>query len=886
MRLGCSAAQATLCVLLPACLGSPASAGFSPPKLVSAAPGGATGDRASFEGDVADDGRFVVFASAATNLIPGDANNRADVFLFDCGVPKQVPPSTMRISAPAGGGEADGESRFPVFSGDGRFIAFASTASNLAAGDVNDEFDVFVYDRDADGNGVFDDAPGDVQIVSVSSAGVIGNGESTRPNISEDGRFVVFVSTSTNLVSGDTNQLSSFDLFVHDRDPDENGDFTDAPGVTRRIGLDSDENEIFLGVNAERPGLSSDGRYVVFSTPDNGVVPEDGNFSSDVFLRDRDPDADGDFDEANALTLLVSRDLGGSPAGGSVNPDISGSGRLVAYATEADDVTPDDANAAFDIVLLDLDPDRDGLFDEGNEKTTLVSRSSEGERGDARSDTPRISTDGRHVIYSSEASNLVRCHDNETRDVYIFERILRKTRLVSVTLEGALLNGDSEGPNLSADGRFGVYQTLGDNSGVEDRNDAPDVFTIDLRPEGREVEPNDTFAQCTVIDGGASDRTFISGTLQQDCVFAREPKCALAAYGKPTQAFTKDGFPTVIEPVIAASSNTKEPTLLVPVIEDDRTVRLGVAAFFDAEDGLLNALAAKGLHGVLGRARLTIQFLADDSSGAPGIPVGDPVLYDVCFDKGREGFRLSYIAPEFATAALVSCDASAGEAPVAYDVDFFVVENLTPKAFHCVTVIGGVTPECEPTDTTLGRFNNDGLQITSGQSLSDDACEGIVYSQICVLSDDQGRLRFAVSGGGDLNFNGLADETEREYFSFIDEEADVSFQEFEPGASVKDASRACVIRYPSSVFDDFGLGKEEAPESLFDHGVAGGYCLLVQETPHEGGVGLADCGVLVNADPRGQGRPLTAESVDFNDDGWVNGVDLALLLSAWGPVPN
>ncbi|MEC9373329.1 MAG: hypothetical protein VYC34_05765, partial [Planctomycetota bacterium] len=269
-----------------------------------------TGDRRSFEPDISTEGRYVVFSSEATDLIPSDMNNRADVFLFDCGVEKIVPPSIRRISLSNLGAEGDGESRFPIFSGNTRFIAFATTATNFGP-DLVTEFDVYVYDRDPDMNGVLDDSGGLVVLMSQSSMGVPGNGSSSTPNLSFDGRYVYFVSDATNLIPNDTNQLFSFDLFVHDRDPDGDGNFFNTAGVTTRISLDSNGNEIPTGITAERPAVSYSGRYVTFSTPANNVVPGDTNGLNDIFLVDRDPDGDGDFTNVPQTVRLISGGLGG-----------------------------------------------------------------------------------------------------------------------------------------------------------------------------------------------------------------------------------------------------------------------------------------------------------------------------------------------------------------------------------------------------------------------------------------------------------------------------------------------------------------------------------------------------------------------------------------------
>ena len=138
-------------------------------------------------GLVSDNGLTVVFDSAASNLVPGDPNHKRDVFLRD-----RQAGTTVRISAARDGGEADGDSHVTSLSPDGRFVLFDSDASNLVPGDTNGTSDVFLYDRQARA----------IERVSVSSAGRQGNGYSTGGVISADEKVIAFWSSATNLVKG------------------------------------------------------------------------------------------------------------------------------------------------------------------------------------------------------------------------------------------------------------------------------------------------------------------------------------------------------------------------------------------------------------------------------------------------------------------------------------------------------------------------------------------------------------------------------------------------------------------------------------------------------------------------------------------------------------
>ena len=217
---------------------------------------------ASAQPSVSGDGRFVAYRSSAANLVPGDTNGVDDVFVFD-----RVLRQTTRASVAWGGAQVGAASRMPSISSDGRYVAFESDASDVVPGDANGASDVFVHDL----------VTGATERVSLASSGVEGNGPSTKqcvPQISTDGRFVAFDSAASNLVPGDTNNAT--DCFVHDR-------FT---GATERV------NVAATGVQAggaRSAALSSDGRFVAFESLAANLVAGDNNNAFDVFLRDRGP---------------------------------------------------------------------------------------------------------------------------------------------------------------------------------------------------------------------------------------------------------------------------------------------------------------------------------------------------------------------------------------------------------------------------------------------------------------------------------------------------------------------------------------------------------------------------------------------------------------------
>src|SRR4051812_2313770 len=229
---------------------------------VSIASDGAQGDSSSFDPATSADGRFVAFPSQAPNLVPGDTNGLDDVFVRD-----RQAGTTELVSVGAGGAPANGSSgdfgRVAI-SADGRFVAFDLSASNLVPGDKNGRYDLFVRDRQT----------GTTVRASVRSDGSEANGASGVSALSRTGRFVAFVSDSTNLVPGDTNAAD--DVFVHDL----------KTGKTTRVSVASGGAQAAEGA-LDEVSISGDGRLVAFASRSDDLVARDGNRNNDVFVHDR-----------------------------------------------------------------------------------------------------------------------------------------------------------------------------------------------------------------------------------------------------------------------------------------------------------------------------------------------------------------------------------------------------------------------------------------------------------------------------------------------------------------------------------------------------------------------------------------------------------------------
>jgi Tol biopolymer transport system component len=402
---------------------------------------GNPGDGDSKDASISADGRFVAFRSDASNLVAGDTNAAADIFVRD-----RQTGTTQRVSVDSAGNQGNGDSKNAWISADGRFVAFRSFASNLVSGDTNGVPDIFVHDLQT----------GTTERVSVDASGHEANGASGEagpgisdgPSISADGRFVAFRSSASNLVPGDGNGKD--DIFVHDRQT----------GATERVSVDSAGNE--GNGYSYGPSLSADGRFVAFRSNASNLVPGDTNGTGDDFVYDRQTDT----------TERVSVDGSGNQGNGeSIRPEISADGRFVAFRSFASNLVPGDTNGFPDIFV----------HDRQTGATERVSVDSAGNQGSGDNFHSSISANGRFVAFRSDAANLVPGDSNGVPDVFVHDRQTGATERVSVDSAGNEGNGlsQNEAGSISADGRFVVFQSDSSNLVAGDTNASMDVFLRD-----------------------------------------------------------------------------------------------------------------------------------------------------------------------------------------------------------------------------------------------------------------------------------------------------------------------------------------------------------------------------------------------------------------------
>jgi hypothetical protein len=416
---------------------SPATAVTTRTRRVSLSSDGDEGNGASWSNtiSISADGRFVAFESGdsdgATNLVSNDTNDVNDVFVRD-----RKSRTTLRVSVRSNGDQVYGWSRDPAISADGRFVTFVSVARKLVPHDTNRRVDVFVHDLET----------GTTTRVSVNSEGNQGNGDSWKPAISADGRFVTFWSEATNLIPQDTNSVE--DVFVWDR----------IAGTTSRVSVSSDEGEGNDGSSSPTNSISADGRFVTFQSSASNLVPNDTNRTSDVFVRDRMA--------GTTSRVSVSSDGEEAESPGSSSAAISADGRFVTFLSYDSNLVPNDTNRAPDIFVHDRTTGR----------TKRVSISSDGNQMDAGAWDPAISADGRFVTFMSLDPNVVPNDTNGTPDVFIRDRMTGTTTRVSVSSEGVEGDSSSSGPAISADGRFVAFRSLATNLVPNDTNDASGRF--------------------------------------------------------------------------------------------------------------------------------------------------------------------------------------------------------------------------------------------------------------------------------------------------------------------------------------------------------------------------------------------------------------------------
>ncbi|MES1241813.1 MAG: hypothetical protein ABUT39_09365 [Acidobacteriota bacterium] len=429
--------------------------------LVSHAAGlpATTGNGESVSATISADGAWVAFISRSTDLVPGQNDTNVDSWFsddkpgFDLFLYNRATGATTLVShVPGSSLTAANEACYPGLEGisaDGLYVTFVSFASNQVPGQVDTSLeDVFLYDRAADA----------VTLVSrkAGTTSQSADGYSASPVISGDGRWVSFHSLATDLVAGSTDTNNAPDVFLFDR----------TTGQTLLVSRAAGTAATAAGGYSATPSLSSDGRYVVFSSAAGNLVPgQSGPADSNVFL----------FDRVTGVVELISRRAGTATVGerggrGSVSDD----GRYVAFLSTGSLLVPGQSAAGLGAAKANI-----FVHDRVTRETELISRSvlSPLKTSDDHADRPTLSPDGRYVAFVSSATDLA--PGATGRDVYLADRQLHTLERIA---EGpgpyydSSWTGLSAVPRLSADGRAVLFTSGGLSLVPGDWNGANDVF--------------------------------------------------------------------------------------------------------------------------------------------------------------------------------------------------------------------------------------------------------------------------------------------------------------------------------------------------------------------------------------------------------------------------
>ncbi len=469
--------------------------------ISSSCNGGGGGNGNSVLGQVSANGRYVVFQSDASDLVPGDTNGVSDIFLRDT-----YTGITRLISVAANGGFANGASTDPVMTPDGTCVAFISAASNLVAGDTNGIPDVFVRDLITQ----------TTWLISVGATGT--NVTTATPVITPDGRYVAFFSTATNLVPA-VPATTLGEVYVRDRLA---GITTWASTNAAAIAYTNFLFQLYSqnGVPAYHPRLSADGQHVVFKIGqtslsagnmilrydlatatttvinsntngigmalnlDDGFGPEmtpDGNYVVYVKLEGTASSALGYSSvhvwnaQTKTDTLISDPGTNGAITSTSVQPVFSADDSSVVFLSNTTNLPGNVVAGGFHIYLRNLT----------NNNLQLVDVDTNGiASSDDATTSFSVSSDGQYVAFDSPDGSLVGGDDNQASDVFVRDLVGNTTELIS-TQDATVIpqTGDNSGVSevsVSTNGQWVAFASEADDLVPNDTNDLPDVFVRDL----------------------------------------------------------------------------------------------------------------------------------------------------------------------------------------------------------------------------------------------------------------------------------------------------------------------------------------------------------------------------------------------------------------------
>ncbi len=474
------------------------AASSRPPNLSSISANGHSGSQ-----HASADGRFVVFTSDATNLVANqsDTNNANDIFVRD----RQTNTTTL-VSHAAGSSAqtANALSDSPVISTDGRWIAYASKASDLMNGivNLNGGANVYLYDRVNDATTLVSHA--------VAGANFTGSDISMTPAISGDGGLVVYTSYAVDLVTAQADSNKNSDVFVFDR----------TTGMNTLVSHDSNAANVAGVKYSFAPSISPDGKFIAYYSAAIDLVPNQSNANNSVqhcFLYDRAANTNALIDHQFGVVATSGDGNGGSTE--PLDPPVfSADGFYIAYASGSTNLVSGqtDTNANYDIFLFDRAAGTNLLVSHRPDSLTTT--------GNDISYNPSVSADGRFVSYRTEASDLAGQDDNSFQDVFLFDRTTRQNTLVSHAFgrRSTTANGLSgESPrygyqSVSPDGRFVAFWSSSTDiiPGDVDLNGMNgDLYLFDRLTSGNILLSHALTSVSTGGNNGSGDSQHIGGPI-------------------------------------------------------------------------------------------------------------------------------------------------------------------------------------------------------------------------------------------------------------------------------------------------------------------------------------------------------------------------------------
>jgi hypothetical protein len=377
---------------------------------------------------VSGDGRFVVFDSMASNLVAVDGNGVRDIFLYD-----RNSSALELISVDSSGHAGTGHSRQPDISADGRYVVFESQSA-LAPGVSAGNFQIYLRDRVAHST----------RLISADVNGNPGNGASLRPRISSDGSLVLFYSSASNLTGADSNGYS--DVFIKHV----------ATGQVERVSMAYGGGQANNG--SYEAEMSGDGRYVVFVSQASNIVSPVVPAQRHVYWRDRQ----------NNSVRLISHNNAGAPANGACFlPDVDDAGQRVVYYSNAANLAPGLNGSTLQVVVHNV----------ASGTTELVSRTPGNVAGNDHSYNASISGDGRQVVFTSFATNLFAGDGNTKTDVIVRDLASGEMKPISLADNGNQGNDNIVGAaTINSDGSVIAFTSYASNLVANDDNGYADVF--------------------------------------------------------------------------------------------------------------------------------------------------------------------------------------------------------------------------------------------------------------------------------------------------------------------------------------------------------------------------------------------------------------------------